>query len=207
MANTNAPFGMRPVRYASGAPYNGAVQPYYIPSSYATALYIGDPVIKTGTANTAGVTVPGAGFFDIGTMPEINKATVGTTNKITGAIVGFATLVSDLSKQYNPASTERVAYVADDPDLVFEMQADGAIAAVDIGLNAVLIYTQSGSTITGMSGAELDTGTTTAPATTVGFQLKILRAVNRPDVDTTLTRSKVLVRINNHSESNAVVGF
>lgn len=206
MANINSPFGLRPVRYAGGAPYNGAVNPYFIPSTYGTALYIGDPVVKTGTANTAAVNYPGAGFADVGTLPEINKATVGTGNPITGVIVGFVALPTDLSKQYNPASTERIALVCDDPNVEFEMQADGAINAVDVGLNAVLIYTVAGSAITGYSGAQLDTGTTTAPATTAAYQLKILRAVNRADNDTTLTRSKVRVRINNHTEAHAVLG-
>lgn len=206
MANTNAPFGLRPVKPGFAGAYAATVNPYYIPVGYATSLFIGDPVKKTGTANTAAVTVPGAGSFEIGTMPEINKATVGTGNAITGVIVGFAVLPTDLTKQYNAASTERVAFVADDPNEIFEIQADGAINAVDVGLNAVLIYTQSGSTITGLSGAELDTGTTTAPATTAAFQLKILRAVNRVDVDTTLTRSKVLVKICNHTEAHAAAG-
>ena len=75
MANVDARFGLSPIRHKSGAAYNGAVNPYYIPSSYGTALYIGDPVIKMATgSNTAAVTVPGAGSFAIGTCPEINKA-------------------------------------------------------------------------------------------------------------------------------------
>lgn len=46
MANIDAPFGLRPIRHKSGAPYNGAVNPYYVASTYATALFIGDPVIR-----------------------------------------------------------------------------------------------------------------------------------------------------------------
>jgi hypothetical protein len=45
MANSNAPTGLTPVRYASGAPYNGAANVYFVPASDSTALYIGDPVI------------------------------------------------------------------------------------------------------------------------------------------------------------------
>lgn len=203
MANNNAPFGLRPIRHKSGAAYNGAVNPYYIPSSYGTALYIGDAVVKTGTANTAAVSAPGAGRFNIGTLPEINKAAAGdvagNTQRITGAIVAFAALPTDLTKQYNPASTERIAYVCDDPDVVFEIQADGPIPATSIGLNAVLIYTQTGSAITGLSGAELDT-TSDVPAADASNQLLIVRAVNREDNDTTLTRARVEVLINAHTE-------
>jgi hypothetical protein len=204
MANEDRRFGLKPVRHKSGAPYNGAANPYFIKSDYATALFIGDPVVKTGTSNTAAVKVPGAGFFPIGTLPEINKTAAGdvdgNTKRITGVIVGFTALPSDLNKNYNPASTERVAWVCDDPDIVFEIQADGAIPAASIGLNAVLIYTHAGSTTTGLSGAELDT-TSDAPAADASNQLTIVRAVNREDNDTTITHAKVEVLINAHTEA------
>jgi len=207
MANVNAPNGLTPVMHRNGAPYNGAFNAYYVPSTYATALYVGDPVVRTANgSNAAEVAAPGAGDFAIGTLPEINKATAGDGNAITGVIVGFAANPSDLSKQYNPASTERVVYVADDPDLIFEIQADGAIPAASVGLNAVLIYTPSGSTVTGRSGAELDT-TSDVPAADASNQLTIVRAINRPDNDTTLTHAKVLVKINNHTEAHGVIGI
>jgi hypothetical protein len=205
MANANSPFGLRPVRQRGGTPYNGATNPYYINSGYGTALFIGDPVIKNGTSNTGAVSVPDAGDFAIGTLPEIQKATAGDANMITGVIVGFSPLPTDLTKQYNPANTERVAYVCDDPFVIFEIQADGAVPAASVGLNAVLIYTQSGSTVTGKSGVELDTSSD-VPAADASNQLLILRAVNRVDNDTTLTRAKVEVLINQHTENQGTVG-
>ena len=201
MANEDRPFGLKPVRHKSGAPYNGAVNAYYIPAGYGTALYVGDPVVKTGTSNTAAVKVPGGGAFNIGTLPEINKATAGDANRVTGVIVGFSPLATDLNKSYNPASTERVAFVADDPDLVFEIQADGAVPAASMGLNAVFIYTHSGSTTTGLSGVELDT-TSDVPAADASNQMLILRAANREDNDTTLTHAKVEVMLINHTEAH-----
>jgi hypothetical protein len=204
MANVDNPFGLKPLRYKGGGPYNGAVNPYFIPSTYGTALFIGDPVVKTGTSNTAAVEAPGAGKFGIGTLPEINKTAVGdvdgNTKRITGVIVGFAPLATDLNKNYNPASTARVAYVCDDPDVVFEIQADGAVAAASMGLNGVLIYTHSGSTTTGLSGAELDT-TSDPLAADASNQLIVLRAVNREDNDTTSTWAHVEVMINAHTEA------
>ena len=205
MANADTPFGLRPVRHRNGAAYNGAVNHYYLPSTYAVAMFIGDPVIKTGTSNTAFVSAAGVGDFAIGTLPEINKATAGDTNRITGVIVGFAPLPANLTQQYNPASTERVALVCDDPDVIFQIQADGAIPAASIGLNAVLIYTHSGSTTSGLSGVELDT-TSDAPAADASNQLLILRAANVSDNDTTLTHAKVEVLINQHTENQGTVG-
>lgn len=199
MANKDTPFGLRPVRHKSGAPYNGAVNPYYIPAGYGTALFIGDPVVKTGTSNTAAVTTP-TGKWAIGTLPEVNKATAGDANAVTGVIVGFGPLPGRLDANYNPASTERVAFVADDPDLIFEIQADGAVPAASMGLNAVFIYTHSGNTTTGLSGVELDT-TSDAPAADASNQMIIIRAANREDNDTTLTHAKVEVLLNNHTEA------
>lgn len=205
MANTDAPFGLRPVAHRNGAPFNGAVRPYYIPASYGTALFIGDPVVKTGTSNTAEVTVPGGGTFKIGTMPEINKATAGDGNAITGVIVGFASVAEDAV--YNAASTARVAYVADDPDLVFEVQADGTLPAASVGLNAVVIYTNAGATATGTSGVELDT-TSTVPAADESYQLTILGIPNREDnSDVSAANVNVLVSINNHTEAPASLGI
>jgi len=204
MANIDAPFGLRPLRHRNGAPYNGAVNPYYIASDVA-ALFIGDPVVKTGESNTAAITVPGGGHFPIGTLPEVTKATAGDGNAITGVIVGFAALPDNLSLKHNTANTERVAFVCDDPDVVFEIQADGTIAAAQVGLNAVLIYTNAGSAITGYSGAELDT-TIDVPAADASNQLTIQRVVNRED-NAAGANARVEVKINNHTESNATLGL
>ena len=204
MANPDTPYGLKPVRHRLGVPLSATVRPYYVPSTYATALFVGDAVIKTGTANTANVNGFVGGEYRIGTLPEINFVTVGDGNRITGVITGFLASSRD-SYVYGPASTERIALVCDDPFVEFEIQADGAIPATSIGLNAVLIATHSGSTTTGLSGLELDT-TSDAPAADASNQLLILRAVNRPDNDTTLTHAKVEVLINQHTENQGTVG-
>jgi Ca2+-binding RTX toxin-like protein len=204
MPNTDNPFGLRPVQYRNGASYTGAARPYLLLSSYATAMFVGDPVVITGAVNTAAVTAPGAGTFPIGALQVINKATVNT-GAITGVIVGFAGDAN--ATLHNPASTERVVFVADSPDLVFEIQSDGTYTPASIGLNAALIYTTTGSTVTGKSGAELDSGTTTAPATTAGLQLKTIRFVNREDNDMAASFSKLHVTINTHTLANATAGI
>lgn len=201
MTNINAPFGLRPVKHLNGAPYNGAFRAYFVPASDSTALFVGDPVIKAGSANTAVVSAPGAGTFQVGTLPTITRATAGTANRITGVIVGFAGDAN--ATLHRAASTDRVVYVADDSDLVFEMQSSGALAATDVGLNSVIVYTASGSTFTGKSGAELNQGVL---ATTAAHQLRIVELVNREDNFPTLTASKVLVAINNHTEVPGALG-
>ena len=73
-----------------------------------------------------------------------------------------------------------------------------------MGLNANLIFTHSGATTTGLSGVELNSATQAADAT---FQLIIQRAVNRVDNDTTITRAKVEVIINLHTERGIASGL
>lgn len=156
-------------------------------------------------SNTAAVTVPGAGEFAPGTLSVINKATAGDGNAVTGVIVGFAADPSNLDRIYNPASTARVAFVADDPDLIFEVQADGAIAATQVGLNANLIFTNAGSTTSGLSGVELDTSAVAADASN---QLTILRVADRPGRNEIGSAWTIVeVRINNHTEALGAIGI
>jgi len=193
MANNDTPLGLVPIRHSNGAPYNGAYSEYYIPASVTPVLGVGDPVVVTGTTNTTAYmgNVPG-------TLPTIDKA-VADSGYITGVIVGFNLLPTDLTKTYNATLTERIAYVADDPDLVFEIQEDSdgaALAAVDVGLNAELIFTHSTSTTSGKSGVELDSST---KATTAGHLLRIRRLINRVDNEIG-DHAKWEVTINNHTQ-------
>lgn len=206
MANINAPFGLKPVRKVTGSVNNGAVRKYYVPSSDNTALFIGDPVIKTTTANTA-IVKSGPTEHAIGTLMTVTKATMGDTNRITGVIVGFENDLDNRSRLYRAASTERVVLVCDDPNALFEVQADGTVGAASVGLNAVLTAGSGGSTVTGLSSVQLDSGTTTAPATTATFQVNIVgvsRAAGRNDPSS--ANDVLLVRIINHTEVNAATG-
>ena len=182
------------------------VTAYHVPSSYGTALFIGDPVTQSGTANTAAV-LGADGDYAIGTLNGVIVGVVGTAN-IIGAIVGFSRHPTDDRSVHKTASTERVVYVADHPDQRFKIQSDNtAIGAASIGLNAVLI-SGTGSATTGQSGFELDGGTSTAPAADATYQLHILASSKDPlRNDTTLANNEVIVRINQHGLANNEVGL
>lgn len=202
MANADTPFGLRPVGHPLGLS-KAQIRTYYVPASYGTALFPGDPVVKTGTSNTAEVSAPGVGTVPIGTMAEVNKATAGDDNPITGVIVGVAASPDALGRRYLPASTGGVVFVNDDPQTEYEIQADEDIVAADIGLNAALVYTNAGDTNTGQSGAELDSSTV---ATTATLQLRIINVVPKTDNEAGSNFTKVRVRINRHSEITAGAG-
>jgi hypothetical protein len=186
MPNANVPSGLRPVRHRNGAPYNGASARYFIPASDSTAVFIGDAVKSAGSADADGVAT-------------VAQAAAGDT--IRGVVVGFQPVTAD-SPTYRVASTARYAFVADDPDLVFEVQEDavgGALGADDVGLNADLVVA-AGSTITGRSGMQLDS----SDKKTGTAQLRILGFAQRADNEIG-ANAKMLVMINEH-ELKATTG-
>lgn len=192
MANNNTAFGLKPVRTVGGMPYNGAARVYVHDSGDSTALYIGDAVLQTGASSTInGVTYP-------------NVVRAATTDVITGVIVGVLPDVAT-SLPYCAASTTRRLLVADDPDLLFEIQEIGTgtpLTANDIGLNISLSVT-AGSTVTGMSGTVIDNAT---EATTNTLALKIIGIVNRVD-NAVGAYAKWLVRINRHRFADQLAGI
>jgi len=177
MSNPTGIFGLKPVRHISGAPYNGATVKCYISASYATALFVGDPVLLDTTLADKDTT---------GKHLTIIKSAGTAGALIRGVIVSFEPLVTDLTKVYNPASTERWANVCMDPEVVFQIRGDGYATTtyetkVLPGQNAVCIQHAAGSTYTGLSGMALDEGTTTHPDTTQNFTLHILGLADEED--------------------------
>ncbi len=201
MANVDAPFGLKPVRYISGAPYNGAVNPYLLLNTTNNAVFIGDPVVMLGSTNTAQVDVPGAGTFPAGTLPTILKTATQTGAPSTGVIVSFAADPVALENVHRLDSTQRVAYVCDDPDVVFHMQGDTAatIDAGDVGQN-ILFVGDGGSAVTGISTMELDSGNIAA---TAAHQALILRLANIVGNDITAVHAIWEVMLSSHTMRNA----
>jgi len=204
MAYADASFGFRPVKHKNGAPYNGSPTPYWVDSSDATALFRGDPVILDGTSNTAELKVAGVGVFPPGTLAGVTRATAGATNIVTGVVVSVAAVTHD-SLPYRAASTERVVMVCDDPSVLFEAQADAALATTAVGLSSNILFTHAGSTITGISGAEVD-ATAAADAT---YQCTILAFSNDPKNDANAVGNRVLVQFGLHSQlpAGGIVGI
>jgi hypothetical protein len=192
MANVNKPSGFTPVQYLNGAPWNGQARLYSIAANYGTALYIGDPVISSGTADTNGV--PGI-------------AIGATTGALRGVIVGIGVYEgglfdpTNLDRVYRPASDTRVWYamVADDPNLVFEVQEESngtQLAATEVGLNQI---SKSGTGNGYVSGWQIPSATGATPNTTATLQLRLL-GLSRYPAGTNVygAYAKWLVQINVH---------
>lgn len=188
MANSDVVKGLIPVMYRNGTPYNGRCGKYYIPSTDNTAVYVGDPVKLAGSADARGI-------------PTVAKAS--STNVMVGVVVGVEPETAD-SLRYRAASTGRYVFVADDPELLFEIQEDsvgGALAVTSVGLN-VNFADAGGSTVTGFSGLEIDSSTA---ATTATLDFQLVRMVDRED-NAIGDNAKWLVKLNNHQFVDGTTG-
>lgn len=202
MPNVSRINGLRPVKHITGAPFNGQGTLYAVSSSNGTAIFPGDLVKLATGANTTGVNfvvpatagVAGTGAAAIGTVLAIIPSKM---DPVSGSMTAGAITLD--TPQYLPANTAGYVYVADSPDLVFEVQATNAggaysFAVADVGKNCN-IFAGAGSTTTGVSAHSADLND---KGTTATLPLRVLGTVQRVDNDSTGNFTKILVTINNH---------
>jgi hypothetical protein len=152
----SAPYGLRPINLVGGLPFAGATRQIPIASAYATAIFNGDVVQVNSSGNVIITTLQNQ-----------------STNSITGVIGVFLgcsytspATGQKLFAQYYPGSvtaSDIVAYVADDPNALFQVvnvtsnvadSASGGLLpaylsrANSFGSNAELVL-NTGSTTTG----------------------------------------------------------
>ena len=183
MANVSEKFGLRPYRKLDGTPLVGAQNRYTIASGYATAIYQGDLVEPLGTGN-------------------IQKHGANTSDAVVGVFKGCfytdPTTQKPTFKNFYPggiAASDITAFVIDDPDAVFLIDADAAFTRADLYKNYSVTNT-TGVTATGISKAQLDVSVSGVTAT---FAIQAIDISQDPDnSDTSNANANVLVRINNH---------
>ena len=167
MANIDAPFGFVPVRMQGGAPFSGGQSEYTIASTYGTNIFTGDLAIQVA-----------AGGVEVSAAASENN--IGIFN---GCFYTDTNGKPQYAK-YWPASTtstDAVAFIIDDPNVIFEAQEDGsALALADRGTNTELVAT-AGSTTTGRSGHEIDSDETGSAATA---QFRVVQVSKDPSNNT-----------------------
>ena len=193
--------GFRPVKHLTGAPYNGQFNRYMISSSDNQVTNVGDLVVLSGDA----ALVDTAGF---GVYPAVERAASATASQVIGVVVGFEPDYSNLNTgAYRAASTRRVAFVADSPDLIFAVPQDGTggvVAAASVGLNCDIVVGTGASTAPYASTQMIDSSQV---ATTSTLPVQIVGVVASPENDVTSTSrpAELLVRINTHAFGGAGV--
>jgi len=182
MANTAEKYGLRPVRKLDGSPFINAQNRYRIAANYGTAIYQGDLVQPTAAGG-------------------IEKHTGGTSNDVVGVFNGVfytdPTTQKPTWKNYYPGTvnaSDIVATVIDDPDVVYQIDSDGAFAIADIFQNFSVTDT-TGSTLTGISTAQLDYSTKGVSSQLVLQAIDISQQVGDDEAG---ANADVLVRINRH---------
>lgn len=197
MASTSSPYGLRPINLLGGQGYAGSTRLYAIPASYSTSIQYGDPVIITNTGSTRG------------TLARFNATTTATTVTSTGGGFGFVgvflgctftdpTYGKVFRQNYTAGNTatDIEAYVVDDPDALFQVQADNTLGQTALGCNAALIQTVAGN-----SGANINSGVAlqaSSIATTATLPVRIVDFVDSTTSQIGDAFTDVIVRINTH---------
>jgi len=167
MATSATPTGAEPVNTlsASGS-YSGKVRHIKIASAYDTAIFYGDFVklVAAGTLEKAAVTT------------AVVAGTVGIFVGCSYTDPSSSQLTFNQTFPADTAASDIMAYVVDDPKLVFKMQGDEAIAQTGLGNNISAVNT-AGSTTIGRSKNALDGGSI---ATTNSLPLRVLEFVDGP---------------------------
>lgn len=172
MANTDAPFGARPVRYKNGAKWNGKTTLYAISigSTNAGQAAVGDPVVSSGAADSEGLVIVKTQAFTGGGTGAIR----GFIDSIVPETPGHKVLATaaPTSKTAESLTTVGKAYVrvVDDPEVVFQIRVDSCkgttgVAIASVGLNAGLVRTGMRTAIH-KSGAQLHGASVTANIST-----------------------------------------
>jgi hypothetical protein len=164
MSSTNAPFGLRPAYHPSGLDRATALADGIV-SAYNTAILKGQPVKYV----TGGVIQPAAaGDAFVGAFAGVEWTDTTGRRRVSN---------------YWPANTAYqtgscVAYFYADPNIVYEIQADGSLAQTSIGDEADLSNVTAGSTTTGLSQATLST---TLVGAGNSAQMRIINIAPYPD--------------------------
>ena len=192
MATTSTPYGLKPVNLLGGQSYAGSVRLISIASGYAVSIQVGDPVVIVAA----------------GTIERMNATTTATTVTSTGGTAGFAGVF--VGCQYTDATTgfttrqtyvagtvaaDIMAMVVDDPDALFQLQANGTLAQATLGANAAIIQTTAGASTYMPSGLQLQISSVNTTAT---LPIRIVDFVNAPGSTVGDAFTDVIVRINTH---------
>ena len=127
MATTATPYGLRAVNHLGGTPYAGSTRMYPIASATAINIYYGSVVSVLGT----GFISPNA---TVGTAAAPFVAgTVGVFVGVTYTDPGSNQVVFRQNWPTGTVTADAVAYVVDDPAVIFQVQANGAVTAAALG--------------------------------------------------------------------------
>jgi hypothetical protein len=168
MANANAPFGLIPIRYVSGAPYNGAANVYSALDT-ENPLGVGSIVSLNGTAVNGVAQVARA---------TVDNTTLTNNTPIVGVVVGVVDdengTVFRENERYLAAGVTGSLLVADDPNLLFKAQESANIGNAGVGAHYNVSF-GTFDTVYGISKDQINSAVGTASDTQNAYNVKVLR--------------------------------
>ena len=189
MANVDSPFGLRPIGNVVGGSDFQTTE-YEIKDNQSNSIFQGD-IVEIDTSN--------AGFVDI-QAAVTNEDGIGVFN---GCFIESDPSTgkpkfSNFYSQTNITQGKIRGFVFDNPYQRFLIQGDSATnsAQTDVGKVADTVATHSGSTITGISGIELDVSDLAA----TDGQLRVTGFTGDPDNNELgTTHTNYVVYFNEHA--------
>ena len=159
MATTASPYGLKAVNHIGSTPYAGSTRLLPIVSGYATNIYNGSIVqIAAASGTIAIVTTDG----DAGGGAVFPAGVIGVFVGCTYTDPNSGNITFANNWPTGTVAADALAYVIDDPDVVFMAQADAAVTAVDLGQNCFLSAVQATGTgvlASGVSNTSIDNAT------------------------------------------------
>ena len=197
MANIDAAFGLRPYERTGSNYNNQGINAYPLnfdglTTGTTSKIWTGTPVIPKDTG-----------------LIDIVGAVAGGTVPLLGVFMGCKYIATDGTPTWSPywpgyaaikPSTEATAFVADNPDALFVINANAALPDNDLFINCNFATATTGTDSTGYSLAELDPSTRN---TTASLNLKIVgfddeASVSEGSVDKTVAGRLAIVKLNVH---------
>jgi hypothetical protein len=192
MATTAAPYGLKAVNLVGGQPYAGSTRLLKIASGYAANIFNGS-VVSVVAAGTVEI------VSEVGTNADPFPA--GTVGVFVGCSYTDPSTKQKLFSQYWPSGTvasDAVAYVIDDPDVVFQIQADDTLDQTALGINIPVVNPTAGSTTTGNSTMAADAS---AIAVTATLAFKVIDFVESTTSEVGDAKTDILVKFNPSSHA------
>jgi len=190
MALTSTPYGLRPINAIGGRPFSGSTRQLPITSGFNTAIANGDLVAVAANGTIVKVTVVGT---------NANPFPTGTVGIFLGCSYTDTVRGFTQNNQWpaGQVAADAQAYICDDPNALFQIQADAAVAQALMHSNFAVNQT-AGDTANGNSRISLDVATAAATAT---IAFKLVDFVNAPGSTVGDAFTDVIVKFNPSSHA------
>lgn len=186
--STSAPFGFRPVSHLNGHPWNGGTKTFVVEDANL-AIYIGDPVAHISAADTKHI----SGRYMSCDLVTVATDVTSAGHQAFGVMMSRAGshAAADTSGRPKHDSSDPVYIAANtdtaflnaviDPFVIFIAETDVAMTYAAAGKNAAWAN-GTGSTVTGLSGCQIDGSTIAADASLQLFVFNLWDVpLNEPD--------------------------